>query len=107
MRLGNALIESGGRRVDFGGALHGERLVGSLLVELLDKIIEAGLLLQEVEASGARGFLLEREVHAFVPAVLLGMTGANAFDADAQAQPPHRQLGEVEQSVGRGERNSI
>jgi hypothetical protein len=31
-------------------------------------------------------------MHAFVTAILLGMTGSNAFDANAQAQPPDGKL---------------
>ena len=40
-------------------------------------------------------------------AVLLGMTGANAFDAEAQPQPPDREPREIEQPVGRGEGNTV
>src|SRR6266566_2238149 len=43
----------------------------------------------------------------FMPAVLLRMTGLDAFDGDAQTQPPDGELGEVEQGVGRGERNTV
>ena len=42
-------------------------------------------------------------MHAFVPAVLLGLTGFDALDGDAQAQPPDRELGEVVKPVGAGE----
>ena len=35
------------------------------------------------------------------------MTRLDAFDGDAQAQPPDGELGEVEQRVGRGEGNAI
>jgi hypothetical protein len=47
----------------------------------------------------AGGLLLQGEMHAFMAAVLLGMAGLNAFDGDAQAQPPNGKLGEVEQAV--------
>src|SRR5260370_5127718 len=46
-------------------------------------------------------------MHAVVPAVLLGMTGPDAFDADAQTQPPHREPGEIEKPVGRSERDTV
>src|SRR5690349_2966833 len=46
-------------------------------------------------------------MHAFVPAVLLGMTGLDAPDGNAQAQPPDREPGEIEQSIRRGERNAV
>jgi hypothetical protein len=32
-----------------------------------------------------------------MPAILLRMTGLDAFDADAQTQPPDGELGKVEQ----------
>src|SRR4029077_10854358 len=87
-------IVAGGWRVDFRGALHVQGLMGPLVVELFEKIIEFALLLQAVPARGARGLRFEREVHAFMPAILLRMTGLDAFDGDAQAQPPDRELGE-------------
>src|SRR6185369_2046850 len=72
----------------------------SFAVELLDKGIELGLLLQKVSASRPSGFVFQRQMHALMAAILLGMTGTNAFDADAQAQPPHRQFRKIEESVG-------
>src|SRR6266850_8027128 len=62
--------------------------MGPLVVELFEKIIEFALLLQAVPARGARGLRFEREVHAFMPAILLRMPMLDAFDGDAQAQPP-------------------
>jgi len=53
------------------------------------------------------GFFLQGQVHALMSAVLLGMTGPDAFDADAEPQPPDREPGEIEKSVGRGERNTV
>src|SRR5580700_11599710 len=35
------------------------------------------------------------------------MTGLDAFDSDAQTQPPDGELGEVEQRVGRGEGHAV
>ena len=77
------------------------------VVELLDEGIELGLLLKQVGAGGPRGFFLERQMHALMPAVLLRMAGPNAFDADAQPQPPDRKLGEIEQPIGRSEGNAV
>src|SRR6202163_400400 len=76
--------------------------MGSLLVEGADELIEARLLLQEVPGGGLGGFLLERQMHALMPAVLLRMAGLDALDADTQAQPPDRELGQSEERVGTG-----
>jgi hypothetical protein len=62
--------------------------VGSLLVKDRDELIEATLLLQGVLGSRLGGFLLEREVHALVAAVLLRMAGLYALEVDVEAQPP-------------------
>ncbi len=78
-----------------------------LVVELLDKIIELGLLLQAVQSRRASSFLFERKMHAFMPTILLRMTGLDAFDGDAQTQPPDGELGEVEQGVRRGEGDTV
>jgi hypothetical protein len=78
--------------------------VRPLVVELLYKIIEFALLLQTVHARGTSGFRFERKMHAFMAVILLRMNGLDAFDGDAQAQPPD---GEVEQRVGRGEGGAV
>ena len=65
--------------------------MGPLVVEdLIEKIIEARLLLKEMFPPLALSLRFEREVHAFMPAVLLRMAGLDALDANAQAQPPDR-----------------
>jgi hypothetical protein len=81
--------------------------VGSFDIELVQEGIEAGLLLQAVHTWRARGFLLQSEVHAFMAAVLLWLSGLDAFDSDAEAEPPDRELGEIEQGIGAGEGNAI
>jgi hypothetical protein len=48
----------------------------------------AGLLLQEVFPRWLGGLLLQRQMHAFMPTVLLRVTGLDALDADPEAQPP-------------------
>src|SRR6185312_16460668 len=103
----NALIRAAGRRVDLGRTLHVESFVRSFVVKLLEEGIELGLLLKQVGAGWASGFFFERQVHALMPAVLLRMTRPDAFDADAQAKPPHREAREIEQPVGRSEGNAI
>jgi hypothetical protein len=55
-----------------------------LVVEDLDKLVESGLLLQEIRGSGFGGFFLQSEVHAFVTTVLLRMARLDAFDAHAE-----------------------
>ena len=68
--------------------MHRQGLVRSLVVVLLDEGIEARLLLQEIGDRRLGGLLFEREMHALVPPVLFGMAGADAFDADAEPEPP-------------------
>jgi hypothetical protein len=46
-------------------------------------------------------------MHAFVTAVLLGMARLDAFDADAQPQPLHGELAQVEQSMRGSERHTV
>src|SRR5882762_6811236 len=70
-----AAIAADGGSVDFRGALHVQGLMRPFVVELFEKIIEFALLLQAVPTRGARGLRFEREVHAFMPAILLRMTG--------------------------------
>ena len=40
-------------------------------------------------------------------AVLLWLSGLDAFDSDAEAEPPDRELGEIEQGIGAGEGDAI
>ena len=72
-----------------------------LLVVAVEERIEARLLLQEVRRrAGLVASCLEREVHALVPPVLLGMPGANPFDRDAQPQPPDGELAQAVERMG-------
>ena len=70
-------------------------------------LIKPGLLLQAVHAWWSGGLLLQRQMHALVPAILLRVSWLDAFDGDAEAQPPDGQLGEIEQCVGAGERDAV
>jgi len=46
--IGQAPIRAGGGLIDLGRTLHVQGLVRALVVEDVDKVIELGLLLQEV-----------------------------------------------------------
>ena len=73
------------RLVDFRRALHVQSFVRTLVVEDLDKFVEAGLLLKEIRGRGFGGFFFQGEMHAFMTAVLLWMARLDAFNADSQA----------------------
>jgi hypothetical protein len=105
--VGQAGVGSRTRRVDFGWTLHGERLVWPFGIEFLNKVVEAGLLLQTVHSGRSGCFFLQCEMHAFMPAVLLWMARLDALDGDAEPQPPHREFGEIEEAVWTGERHAI
>jgi len=65
--------------------------VRALVIKLFQEGVELGLLLKQIGAGRTSSFLFERQVHALMPTVLLRMTRPDAFDTDAQAQPPHRE----------------
>src|ERR1043166_1345587 len=78
-----------------------------LVVVVLDELIKASLLLQEVLARRLGGFLLQRQVHALVSAVLLRLPGLDTLERDPQAQPPHRELAQAEERGGAGEGHAV
>jgi hypothetical protein len=80
--------------------------VRPLGIELATEGIEAGLL-QGIDAGRAGGLAFEGQVHALVAAVLLRVAGLDALDGDAEAQPPDRQFGEVEEGIRAGERDAV
>jgi len=57
--------------------------VWSFLVEDLDELIEACLLLQEIRGRWFGSFFFQSEMHAFMSAVLLRMARLDAFNANA------------------------
>src|SRR5690606_18239658 len=81
--------------------------MGPFVVELGDKSVEARLLLKEVHARRTGGFRFERAMHAFMAAVLLGMSWLDALDLNAEAEPPDGELRQLERAVGGGEGHAI
>ena len=57
--LGDTLIRSGRRCVQLSRALHGERFMRAFAVELVNELVEFSLLLQDVGAGRAGGFLFQ------------------------------------------------
>jgi hypothetical protein len=58
--------------------------VGTFVVEDLGKFVKARLLLKKIGGGGFGSFFFQSKVHAFMTAVLLGMAGLDAFNANAQ-----------------------
>ena len=50
----------------------------ALGIKFFNEGVEFSLLLQDIGARGPCRFLLQGQMHPFMPAVLLGMTGLNA-----------------------------
>ena len=70
------------------------------LVELAAPLVEAVLLSAPRRAGGPRAVGLERAVHAFMPAVLLGGGGLDQVGQDAEAHPPDREGREPAERLG-------
>lgn len=81
--------------------------MGALPVELVDEIVEARLLLQDVGGGGSRGRRFERQMHALVSPVLLGMARGDPFESNAQPQPPHGQCAQPVERPKGGEGHAI
>jgi len=106
--FGQAGVGSRTGSVDFGRTLHSERLVWSFGIEFLDKVVESGPVVAGLFISGRSGcFFFQREMHTLVAAVLLRVARRDALDGDAEAKPPHREFGEIEEAVRTGERHAI
>jgi hypothetical protein len=82
-------------------------LVRPLVVVAFDEVVEFGLLLEEVGASGLCGLELQGQVHAFMAAVLLRATWLDALDLDAEPEPPDRQPAQAEEGIGACERDAV
>lgn len=72
-------IRPGRWAIYLGRVADAQCLVRALIVVLLDKVIELRLLLQEVLAWRLGRFLLQREMHAFMPAILLRLSRLDTF----------------------------
>jgi len=81
--------------------------MGSFSIEFIDEVIEPGLLLQAVHLRRSGCLFLECQVHALMASILLWAAGFDAFDIDAQSQPPHGQFGEIVEAVGAGKRQAV
>ena len=64
--------------------------MGPLVVIARDEGIEAGLLLQEVGRGGLDRFAFERQVHAFVPPVLLRVPRLDPLEVDTAVRKRFR-----------------
>jgi hypothetical protein len=70
--------------IDLGRTLHVESLVGTLVVEDIDKFVEAGLLLQKVGGRRFGGFFFQSAMHA----VHAGRFAADGPAGSVQCQCP-------------------
>src|ERR1700751_2193982 len=102
-----AVILTGSGQVQVGRAFHVERFVRALVIEFLDEAVEGRLLLENIHAWRASGFLLESQVHAFVAAVLLRLARRYTLDVDTKAEPPDGKFAEVEKRIGGSERDAV
>jgi hypothetical protein len=85
-RRHEAAVRTVRRPIEVGPDFHAERLVGTLGVVLLQKGVEAPLLLQEVGCGRLGRLLLEGEVHALVPSVLFRMATEASIGTAAGGQ---------------------
>src|SRR6201993_3041071 len=83
MRFWDASIRTGRSRVNLGRAFHVQGFMGSFVIEFLEEGVELGLLLRDIGARRAGGFFLQGQMHTFMPAVLLRMTGADPLNGDS------------------------
>ena len=62
----------------------------AIVIELVSEEIETPLLSSGIVCWGLGGFVLERFVHALMPAILLRLTGFDEFGAHTELDPPNR-----------------
>jgi hypothetical protein len=90
--VGQTLVDARRWPIDLGRTFHLQSFVRTFVVEDIDELVEASLLLKEIGGGWLGSFFFQSEMHAFMPTVLLGMPGLDPFDADAQPKPPDRQF---------------
>lgn len=73
----------------------------------MDEAVELVLLLEEILGRRMSGLPLQRQMHALVASVLLRVSRSDAFNGDAQPQPPHREFRQTKQGVGTGEGDAV
>src|SRR5260370_1778403 len=78
------------RLIDRRRRLHLQRFVGTHLIVFLAKTVQRPLLLAPVGRRRLSRLLLQRAIHALVPALLLRMSPIDPFRHDPQLDPPHR-----------------
>jgi len=83
-QLPQSSVGPGGFAVEISRNPHLESLKRSLPVVLVGKVINAGLLLQEVSGSRPSRLVFQGQMHAFIPTVLLGMSRFDALDLDTR-----------------------
>src|SRR5690606_16707645 len=88
VELGQAIIGAWRGPVALGQTGHREGLMRALGVVDVDEVVEPALLLEEVRSGRFGGLQLEGEVHTLVTAILLRIARLDAFDGDAEPQPP-------------------
>ena len=98
-----SLVRTRRSLIDIRRTLHAQSFMRSFVVEDLNELVEARLLLEKISRRRLGGFFLQGEVHALVTTVLLRRTWFDPFDADPQAQPPDCQLAQVKQGVSGSE----
>ena len=79
----------------------------ALVIEFLHEVVKSRMLQQDIHARRAGSFLLERQMHAFMAAVLLRVSRFYALEANAKAQPPDGELTQFEQRMDGREGDAV
>jgi hypothetical protein len=71
------------------------------------EVVEPRLLLEHVRGGRLGRFALQREVHALMPPVLLGVPWLDSFDLDAEAHAPDGELAQPVDRMRRRKRDAV